>query len=351
MIVVTPATEVTGDSTHRPTIADVARAAGVSIALVSYALNGRPGVAPATRERVLRVADEYGWRPSTSARSVRSGLRAIGLAVGREASGVARSASFLDLVTEAGDVLATRDLTLTLQVRAGGDAKAEAEAYRRWWAERRFDVVVVPDVLVDDPRVAMLHRIGAPAVVLAPADAASGLGSAAFDEGDAYARIGAYLGELRHRRVAVVTGPGTLHRTHVRLEALTAALAPFGGVAEHCPTDATGEEAATATASLLTSSAPPTAIVYDTDLMAVAGLDVARRFGCLVPWDVSVVSGSDSALCRLATPAITSLTSSMADLGAAVGRAVLGVLDGHVPAEVVPADGIAVRGSTGPVTG
>ena len=52
---------------RRPTITDVARAAGVSIAVVSYALNGRPGVSAATRERVLRVADEFGWRPSAAA--------------------------------------------------------------------------------------------------------------------------------------------------------------------------------------------------------------------------------------------------------------------------------------------
>src|SRR5665647_1736074 len=64
----TPAAEPLAQVPSRPTIRDVAKAAGVSIVVVSYALNGRPGVSATTRDRVLRVADEYGWRPSTSAR-------------------------------------------------------------------------------------------------------------------------------------------------------------------------------------------------------------------------------------------------------------------------------------------
>ena len=54
----------------RPTIADVARVAGVSKGLVSFALNGRPGVSPESRTRILAAADELGWSPSIRARSL-----------------------------------------------------------------------------------------------------------------------------------------------------------------------------------------------------------------------------------------------------------------------------------------
>src|SRR4051794_41827132 len=52
---------------RRPTIADVARRAGVSAAAVSFAVNDRPGVSPETRERILAAARELGWRPSANA--------------------------------------------------------------------------------------------------------------------------------------------------------------------------------------------------------------------------------------------------------------------------------------------
>jgi len=81
----------------------------------------------------------------------------------------------------------------------------------------------------------------------------------------------------------------------------------------------------------------------------VAALDVARRTGLAVPWDVSIVALSDSALCRLATPSITSLPSVQAELGTAVGEAVLTVLDAQgAPVRLIEVGGLAVRGSTGP---
>jgi DNA-binding LacI/PurR family transcriptional regulator len=55
---------------RRPTIDDVARRAGVSSAAVSFAMNGRPGVGEATRDRILRAAEELGWRPSAPARAL-----------------------------------------------------------------------------------------------------------------------------------------------------------------------------------------------------------------------------------------------------------------------------------------
>jgi DNA-binding LacI/PurR family transcriptional regulator len=55
---------------RRPTIDDVAARAGVSSAAVSFAMNGRPGVGAATRERILAAAAELGWRPSAHARAL-----------------------------------------------------------------------------------------------------------------------------------------------------------------------------------------------------------------------------------------------------------------------------------------
>ncbi|MET1072394.1 MAG: LacI family DNA-binding transcriptional regulator, partial [Umezawaea sp.] len=70
----------------RPTISDIARAAGVSTGAVSYALNGRPGVSDATRKRVVEIADRLGWVPSSAARSLSDGrANAIGLVVDRPA--------------------------------------------------------------------------------------------------------------------------------------------------------------------------------------------------------------------------------------------------------------------------
>src|SRR3954462_11150967 len=81
---------------RRPTIADVARRAGVSAAAVSFAVNDRPGVSPETRERILAAARELGWRPSAAARALTEArTRAIGLVLARDAAQLEVDAFFV----------------------------------------------------------------------------------------------------------------------------------------------------------------------------------------------------------------------------------------------------------------
>src|SRR5918999_2635257 len=69
----------------RPTIADVAARVGVSRAAVSFAVNGRPGVGDDTRARILRAAEELGWRPSGPARALTHARSdAVGLVLVRQ---------------------------------------------------------------------------------------------------------------------------------------------------------------------------------------------------------------------------------------------------------------------------
>jgi len=348
VIVVSPPADRPGSPARRATIADIARAAGVSIAVVSYAVNGRPGVSAATRERVLRIAEEYRWQPSAAARSMHTGPRAVGLVVSSAVGGVSSATSFLDLVTAIQDVFADHGYALLLKVV--DSVEAAVSTYWTWWAERRFDVMIVTDVLGQDPRVEALRRLRAPAVVVGSPVAAQGLTSVCLDEEEAYERVAAYLIGLGHREIATVTASADLHRTQVRVAALTRTVEAAGGALARMTTDSGPEAAAAATRQLLTGPEPPSVIVYDSDQMALAALDVARRLGLEVPWDLSILAASDSALCRLSTPSITALPYPLRELGTAVGQAVLAVLGGQTgTSHVVPVGGLAIRGSTGPL--
>ena len=86
----------------RPTISDIAKAAGVSTGAVSYALNNRPGVSEPTRRRIMDIADRLGWVPSSAARSLSDGrANAIGLVVDRPARvcTTSRTSSSADLAS------------------------------------------------------------------------------------------------------------------------------------------------------------------------------------------------------------------------------------------------------------
>jgi DNA-binding LacI/PurR family transcriptional regulator len=164
--------ESTTKINKRPTISDIARAAGVSIAVVSYALNGKPGVSPATRDRVLRIANEYGWRPSAAARSLRTSPKTVGLALVEGDSASTHSTHFIEFLAGVQEALATKQLSLT--VHLVDTAQHAADLLATWWAERRFDAFLLTDVQSDDPRIATITKFSIPAVAVAHPQATHG---------------------------------------------------------------------------------------------------------------------------------------------------------------------------------
>ena len=114
--------------------------------------------------------------------------------------------------------------------------------------------------------------------------------------------------------------------------------------------DYSAEHGAAATVGLLGSAEPPTAILYDSDVMAAAGLGVAQRMGFSVPDRLSIVSWDDSALCELMHPALTALRGDIAAAGSAAARMLRELAAGGHPesfAEAPPE--LHVRMSSGPV--
>src|SRR5919108_3527958 len=136
---------------RRPTIADVARRAGVSKGAVSFALNGRPGVAAVTRQRILDAADALGWRPSHRARSLSvSRAFALGLVIARDPGLLGSDPFFPAFIAGVESVLASEGQALVLQVV--GTGAAEEEGYRRLAQDSRVDGVFLTDLRRGDPR-------------------------------------------------------------------------------------------------------------------------------------------------------------------------------------------------------
>src|SRR3954447_11483071 len=189
---------------RRPTIVDVAREAGVSIAVVSYALNNRPGVSAETRARVLRVAQECGWRPSAAARSLRAGPKCVGLILPAGGGTFAGEGRLLRFITALQAALSEEQVGTLVQI--ADDRAAATAACVRWWAERQVFAVVLPDVQDDDPRTAELIARGIPVVGLDGPPGASAVAMVWADQAAATGNLAEYLLSLGHRRLARVTG-------------------------------------------------------------------------------------------------------------------------------------------------
>ncbi len=161
-----------------------------------------------------------------------------------------------------------------------------------------------------------------------------------------------YLLALGHRRIAHVAGRPEYEHTAMRIERVRS-FATAGDLddAVSVPTDYSAEAGARATRELLSRRVRPTAIVYDNDVLAVAGLGVASEMGVQVPGDVSIVSFDDSAMVRLVRPAITSLTRDTVELGQRAATLLRAQIDAAEPLPSLPGPALtlSVRESTGRV--
>jgi DNA-binding LacI/PurR family transcriptional regulator len=330
------------------TITDIAARAGVSTGAVSYALNGRPGVSEQTRARILRIADEMGWRPSAAARALKvRRAQTVGLAISRDAATLGVEPFFMKFIAGMEARLAARRTGLLLLVaRDHGEA---LEAMRGWWAEKRVDGVVLTDLWAEDRRVPALERMGVPTVLVGPPRADSAMPSVWSDDCAAVTAAVDHLVELGHRRVARVAGLPALQHTRDRTHAFREAAARHGlRRAPVVSTDYSWEQGARATHDLLRRRDRPTAVLYDSDVMALAGLSAARQLGVAVPGELSVVAGDDSQLCEMVFPALTAVSRDVQAYGASVAAVLLDVLDGRGASRQEPTPVVRHRESTAP---
>jgi len=336
---------------RRPTIRDVAQRAGVSKGAVSFALNGRPGVADETRARILRAADELGWRPSASARALsKSRASAVGLVLARPPAQVGDDPYFGQLLAGMEEVLAAQGYALVMSIVP--DADTELVTYERLVSDQRIDGAVLTDPRADDPRYPLLLELGVPAVVVGDPVWSCPHPYVAADERPAVMQAVRHLIDFGHRRIGHVSGPLHIAHAAVRERAWRDAMADAG---LPCGDSVDGRFSAAggtlATQRLLDAAERPTAIVYANDLMAIAGIGVARERGLRVPEDMSVIGYDDISLARHIDPPLTTIRQDPVAAGRITAARLLALLNGTPPSRgSLPEPTLVLRASTAPAT-
>lgn len=225
----------------------------------------------------------------------------------------------------------------------------ELAAYPRWVAEGVVDAVVLLDLTDGDPRPALLHELGLPGVVLGEAPPGTALPVVEVDNGAAMRLALDQLLALGHRRIARVSGPHQLLHTRARGEAFDAVLRAAGTRGRTLEGDYFATSGDARTRELLARPDRPTAIVYDNDLMAVAGLAVADELGLRVPEELSLLAWDDSSECRLAHPPLSVVSRDIHALGVALARVLLDLHAGAPAGTVQSASArVVVRGTLAP---
>jgi DNA-binding LacI/PurR family transcriptional regulator len=332
---------------RRVTIKDVAKRAGVSTAAVTLAVHDRPGIAPATRTRILQAAADLGWSPNQAARSLSSqALHTVGLAIARPARMLGLEPFYMEFISGIESVLSRHGCSLLLRLI---EPDEEIAVHREWWQGNRVNGSILVDLRVEDPRVPALSAIGLPAVVVGHPSLAGPFTAVWTDDAAAIAEAVRYLAALGHRRIARVSGPADLGHSVIRTEAFAEASAELGLQSRTVVADYSADQGGRACRTLLLAPQRPTAIVFDNDIMAVTALGVAAEFGLEVPRDLSLLAWDDSQLCRLTRPTLSAMRHDIHSFGADVTHTLFDVMrHRNPPSHAAEAPVLVPRASTAP---
>jgi DNA-binding LacI/PurR family transcriptional regulator len=330
----------------RPTLKDLATRLGISESAASFALNGRPGVSDQTRERVLALAKELQWAPHHAARTL-SGHTSmtVGFVLTRDVQEFGMESFYLRLLTGAQSVLSVRGYGLLFQMTHSVDE--ELAVLRRWSEERRVDGVIISDLRRGDPRPAYLRELGLPVVLAGGPDPKNLLPSVTVDDRSAIRLLVEHLRETGHRRLAYVSGPADLLHVHRRIAAFRQAAEGVLATPAVIATDYSDEQGLAAAEQLIATPDRPDAVVFDNEVLAVAGVRALHRLGLSVPADISVMSCEDSAICMALQPSLTAVHRDPTVFGETVARKLMALVHDE-PETVVEAQQprLVIREST-----
>ncbi len=320
-------------------LADIAEQAEVSEATVSRVLNGRTGVAAATRQRVLAALDVLGYERPVRLRQRSAGL--VGLVIPELTNPI--FPAFAQVIEQ---VLAGHGYTPVLCTQSPGGATEDElvdQLVERGVTGIVFMSGLHADTTADPARYARLSGRGVPFVLINGFNPRVKAPFVSPDDAAATRIAVQHLRALGHRRIGLAVGPHRFVPVQRKVAGFREETAGEGAV-QHSLFSVEGGQAATA--ALLDAGC--TGIVCGSDMMALGAIRAVRQRGLDVPRDVSVVGYDDSDLFAFTDPPLTTLRQPVRAMASAAVNSLLEEINGSLVqhTEFVFQPELVVRGST-----
>lgn len=330
-------------TSRRPTSADVAKAAGVSRATVSYVLNGRTDVriTDATREQVVNAARKLDYHPSPAARALRAGHGEVVLVLVPQWG----SGQFADLLSMLGSLIARHSLVC---LRHEG---AQWEGNLAQLLGRVTAAAVITLEPLNSADAATLEMTGIPEVRLWWLDSPGQQHNTAVDQREVVQVQVEHLLERGYRRLAYLALPDPHSQPFLdaRIQAFKEVCRSHGlNLAPLAIESQDLEAVVSRIRSWRRTSSEPLGICAWSDLTALAALHAARALELEVPGDIGIVGVDDTPGAKLSLPALSSVRLDLAqeaELLAYRVAAALGVDEGDTADPTSPVS-VVRRAST-----
>jgi DNA-binding LacI/PurR family transcriptional regulator len=319
---------------RRPTIDDVAAAAGVSRGTVSRVLNGGRWVSPEASAAVQKAMKKTGYVVNHSARSlVTKQSNAVAFVLSEPHDLLFEDPNFSVLLRVATEALARERMTLLLTLNGGSEARDRLLSYI---SGDYVDGVLLISTHGNDPLFGRLEEARIPTVVCGrPLGHEHSLAYVASDDRGGARLMTQHLVDRGHRKIAMISGPrdtsGGADRVAGFRDVLGRRVRERLIVEASAYSHRSGEEAM---ARLLQHAPDLDAVFAASDLLAAGALSTLRRLGRRVPDDVAVGGFDDSRIARTADPPLTTVRQSFEQLAEEMVQLLMRLIRGAEPSAV-----------------
>ncbi|ALC91688.1 transcriptional regulator [Bacillus sp. FJAT-18017] len=300
------------------TIKDVAKKAGVSIAVVSKAFNNYPDISEKTRQRIFEIAKELDYSPNVVAKNLSSKKqRTIGLI----SSGVFNQN---EKDTNAYDVFkgvykAVEENEYEFSVYLIDSQKQRQKSYAQFCSERNIGGAILQGIRTDDPYFQELMNTNIPVVYvdILKDDYNKLIGSVSINNAKASKDIACYLLEQNHRNIVIMAGTEETYVNMDRMKGVKEAFYQYSLTIqeEDILHGDFSEDKAYALAKHYLAEKCPTAFLCFSDLMAYGVMRAVKEAGLRIPEDVSVTGFDNLVFSSYTEPKLTTVHQDFVEIG------------------------------------
>ncbi len=329
---------------RRPTIRDVAAAAGVSRGTVSRVLNGGHWVSPEALAAVQEAIRSTGYSANQHARSLVTGrANSVAFLLTEPQHLLFEDPTFSILLRAAAEALAAREMPLLLMVAGNQQERRRITDYV---AAGHVDGVLLISSHRGNPVVGELLRQGVPTIACGePLGYEDRIGWVSADDAGGARRMTEHLLSRGRTRVATITGPMDTPGGFRRLAGYRSAVGDAYDEALVAHGDYSRASGQAAMRELLERRPDLDAVFVASDLMAAGALVALREAGRSVPGDVAVGGFDDSGLAATLEPGLTTMRQPFERIASEMVRLLLEVVEGAEPARITLPTSLVERAS------
>jgi LacI family transcriptional regulator len=328
------------DIKKKVTLKDIAKAAGVSVSAVSFALNNKGSLNPETKTKILKIAQELGYTPERELKKTYT----IGLVISD-----VTNPFYPAVVIGVESVLLKHGYSLFL-CNTDYDPDLGRTSIKRF-IDRNVDGVIIMTNRLDDSVIELLKLYNIPVLVFDRNIEGLDVSGLLVDFQSGISEAVTHLVNLGHTDIAIITGPLDLETAQARLRAFKMALKryhidlPEDRIFEGDFKMRSGEEAMR---KILKLDLRPTAVFASNDMMAIGALREAQNQGLRIPEDISIVGLDDIMMASYVNPSLTTVVFPQQEVGTKAAELILRAIEKGEKAVSYIHTYLVIRKSTGP---